>query len=121
MVEVIDTLLNVRPDPPPLIPPVITALEPEQIIVEVPALNVRLVFVPVLTAVAVVVNVTVELPRLIVRVLLLLDESCVAVTLKLLVVKVPVVKVIAPEQVNVPPRLNVAADALIVTEITDTL
>jgi hypothetical protein len=68
-----------------------------------------------------VVNVTVLLPKLIVRVLLLLDDSDDAVTLKLLVVKVPWVRVIAPEQVNVPPRLNVAAEALIVTEITDTL
>ena len=50
-------------------------------IVEVPALKVNPVFVAKLTAVPVPVNVTVELPRLIVRVLLLLDERDVAVTL----------------------------------------
>lgn len=92
------------------------------IIVDVPAFKVKFVVVPnAITPVLFSVNVTVELPRLIVRVLLLLDDRDVAVTLLLLVVKVPWVSVIAPEQVKVPPRLNVAADALIVTEITDTL
>jgi hypothetical protein len=67
------------------------------------------------------VNVTVDDPRLIVRVLLLLEDRAVALTALLLVVKVPAVKVIDPEQVNVPPRLSVAAAALIVTEITDAL
>ena len=90
-------------------------------IVEVPALKVKLMFVEKLTTEPFALNVTVLLPRLIVRVLLLLDDRDVAVTLKLLVVKVPWVRVVAPEQVNVPPRLNVAAEALIVTEITDTL
>ena len=46
-----------------------------------------------LIAVAVELNVTVLLPRLIVRVLLLLDDRDAAVTLKLLVVKVPDVMV----------------------------
>jgi hypothetical protein len=88
-------------------------------IVDVPAFKVRFVLV---------VNtgefddvVTVLDPSVIVLTLLLLDDKDVAVTLKLLVVKVPWVRVIAPVQVNVPPRLSVAAEALIVTEITDTL
>ena len=68
-----------------------------------------------------ILNVTVLLPRLIVRVLLLLEDRDDAVTLKLLVVKVPAVRVMIPEQVNVPPRLSVAAAALIVTEMTDAL
>ena len=85
-----------------------------------PALKVSPVLVVKLTTIK-PVNVSVELPRLIVRVLLLFELSCVAVTLKLFVVKVPWVSVTIEEQVNVPPRLNVAAEALIVTEITDTL
>ena len=52
----------------------------EQLIVEVPALKVRFVFVPNDTADA-ALNVTVLLPRLIVRVLLLLDDRDDAVTL----------------------------------------
>jgi hypothetical protein len=90
-----------------------------QIIDDVPALNVK--FVVVNKSATTSLNVTVLLPRLIVRTLLLLENMDNAVTLKLLVVKIPWVKVITPEQVNVPPRLNVAAEALIVTEITDTL
>jgi hypothetical protein len=66
-------------------------------------------------------SVTVELPKLIVRTLKLLDESCVAATAKLLAVKVPAVSVIALVQVKFPPRLNVAPEALIVTDVTDTL
>ena len=85
-----------------------------------PALKVKFV-ITVGAKEAFVVNVTVDDPRLIVRVLELLDDSCVAVTLKLLVVKVPAVSVMAPEHVNVPPRLNVAAAALMVTEMTDAL
>jgi len=95
-------------------------VEPVALIVDVPALKVRLV--EVLNAIgAEALNVTVLLPRLIVRVLLLLEDRAVALTALLLVVNVPAVKVIAPEQVNVPPRLSVAAAALIVTEITDAL
>ncbi len=52
----------------------------EQLIVEVPALKVRFVFVLNDTADA-ALNVTVLLPRLIVRVLVLLDDKAVAVTL----------------------------------------
>ena len=51
----------------------------EQISVEVPALNVRFVLVVKLTAVN-ALNVTVLPPRLIVRVLVLLDDRDVAVT-----------------------------------------
>ena len=93
----------------------------DKTIVDVPALNVIPVVVLNCTTEPEPLNVTVLLPRLIVRVLLLLDDRDVAVTLKLLVVNVPAVRRIAPEQVNVPPRLNVAAAALIVTEITDAL
>ena len=67
---------------------------------EVPALNVRPVLVPKLTAVPVPLNVTVLLPRLIVRVLVLLDARPVAVTLKLLVFSVPRVTVIELDVVN---------------------
>ena len=77
-------------------PPCTFGAAPEQIIVEVPALKVRFVFVPKDIG-AVLLNVTVLLPKLIVRVLLLLDDSCVAVTLKLLVVKVPPEIVIEPD------------------------
>ena len=56
--------------------------------VDVPALKVRFVFVEKLITVP-PLNVTVELPRLIVRVLLLLDDRAVGLTAKLLVVKVP--------------------------------
>ena len=95
VVFVRDTLWNVVPVPPVVVPLICTFV-PEQIIVEVPALNVR--FVPVLSSTAVAaLNVTVLLPKLIVRVLLLLDESDVAVTLKLLVVKVPPEIVIEPD------------------------
>ena len=77
VVDVRDTLLNVRPSPPDdptiMFPPaaVITILE-------VPALSVM----PVLVAAEIppLVSVTVLLPRLIVRVLLLLDDRDPAVT-----------------------------------------
>jgi hypothetical protein len=47
---------------------------------DVPALNVRFVLVAKVSAVPLKLNVTVELPKLIVRVLLLLDNRDVAVT-----------------------------------------
>ena len=81
---------------PKLIVPPLTLLIT---IVDVPALNVR----PVDVAQAMlleVLNVTVDDPRLIVRVLELLDDRDDAVTLKLLVVKVPFVIVIVPEETN---------------------
>lgn len=54
---------------------------PDKTMLDVPALNVRFVLVAKLTAVAVELKVTVLLPRLIVRVLLLLDDRADAVTL----------------------------------------
>ena len=73
---------------------------PEQTIVDVPALNVSPVCVEKLITAPVPVNVTVLLPRLIVRVLLLLDDRDAAVTLKLLVVKVPAERLMSPEHVR---------------------
>ena len=55
------------------------------------------------------------LPRLIVRVLVLLDDRDVAVTLKLLVVKVPWVTVSAPEDVRASPSVTVIPEPLTVT------
>ena len=66
---------------------------------DVPALKVNPVLVEKTTGVK-LLNVTTLLPRLIVRVLLLLDDRDVAVTLKLLVVKVPSVMVSAPLRVS---------------------
>jgi len=83
-----------RPPPEKVLP------VPDKTMLDVPALNVRFVLVAKLIAVAVELNVTVLLPRLIVRVLLLLDDRDVAVTLKLLVVKVPRVTVIEPEDIS---------------------
>lgn len=77
-------------------------------------MNVRFVFVLKATAAA-ALNVTVELPRLIVRVLLLLDDRPVAVTSLLLVVKVPWVTVIAPEDVSGSPSVTVIPDPFMVT------
>jgi hypothetical protein len=95
-------------------PPCTFGAVPEQIIVEVPALKVRFVFVPKDIGV-VLLNVTVDDPRSIVRVLLLLEDREVAVTLKLLVVKVPWVRVIAPEDVSASPSVTVIPEPSIVT------
>ena len=86
------TLLNVTPVKFPLDPPVKITPLAVAVRVDVPALKVKPVVVAKLTGVP-PLNVTVELPRLIVRVLLLLDDRDVAVMLKLLVVKVPLVTV----------------------------
>jgi hypothetical protein len=80
---------------------------------DVPALKVRPVIVEKLIPLK-LDNVTVLLPRLIVRVLLLLDDRDDAVTLKLLVVKVPAVTVTAPEDVRASPRVTVKPLALTV-------
>ena len=61
-----------------------------------------------LIAAPALVNVTVLLPRLIVRVLLLLDDRDAAVTLKLLVVKVPLVCVIFETSVKASCSVHVA-------------
>ena len=78
-----------------MVPPLMLFIK----IVEVPAFNVS----PVETDAAKlleVVHVTVLLPRLIVRVLELLDDRLVVVTLKLLVVKTPLVIVIVVDTVS---------------------
>lgn len=64
---------------------------------------------------ALLLNVTVDDPRLIVRALLLLEDRIVAVTLKLLVVKVPCVTVIVPEDVSASPSVTVIPEPSIVT------
>lgn len=78
----------------------------EQVTVEVPALNVRFVLVPKVRGVS-PVSVTLELPRLIVLVLVLLEDSLSDVKLKLLVVSVPVANVNVPEVEKAAPRLSV--------------
>jgi hypothetical protein len=97
VVLVKETLLKVTPT---FDPAAIVGLVAVKTILEVPALNVRFVFVIKLIAPLAALNVTVLLPRLIVRVLLLLDDRDVAVTLKLLVVKVQAVTVIVLVQVS---------------------
>ena len=72
---------------------------------EVPALKVKFVFVAKATGAA-ALNVTVELPKLIVRALVVEDDKIVAVTLKLLVVKVPLKTVILVEQVKASPNVT---------------
>ena len=67
---------------------------------DVPALNVRFALLTKLTAVTPALKVTVLLPRLMVRALEVLDPKDDAVTLKLLVVKVPRVTVIELGVVN---------------------
>jgi hypothetical protein len=91
-------------------PPAKVALAFVSTMLDVPALNVRFVFVMKLTAPDDALNVTVELPKLIVRVLLLLDDRDVAVTLKLLVVSVPLVTVIEPEDVKASLNVQVAVE-----------
>jgi hypothetical protein len=59
-------------------------------------------------------NVTVLLPRFIVRTLLLVEVKTEAVTLKLLVVKVPWVSVISPDDVKASPNVTVIPAPLIV-------
>lgn len=79
VVEVMDTLYKVSAGPAALAA-LIAGPAPEITSVDVPALNV----IPVVVAQEIAVaplKVTVLLPKLIVRVLLLLDDSCVAVTL----------------------------------------
>ena len=100
---------------PPDAPPLKVVAVPDIAINEVPALNVRVAFPFVKSTGLVPLNVTVELPKLIVRVLLLLDDRDVAVTLKLLVVKVPLVTVIEPDDVSASPSVTVIPDPLIVT------
>ncbi len=70
-----------------------------QTIEDVPALKVKPVVKLFARALA-PLNVTVDDPRLIVRVLELLEFICVAVTLKLLVVKVPLITKIAADDVK---------------------
>jgi hypothetical protein len=77
---------------------------------DVPALKVRPVIVEKLIPLK-LDNVTVLLPRLIVRVLVLLDDRDDAVTLKLLVVKVPAVTVSAPVTTKASCKVKVAVDA----------
>jgi hypothetical protein len=90
-------------------------LLPEQIIVEVPALKVKPVFkVKFITAVP--LKVIVLLPRLIVRVLLAVDNMAEAVTLKLFVVNVPSLTVILVEQVKASPSVTVMPVVLITTD-----
>lgn len=81
-------------------PGIMLALEPVKTIEEVPALNESPVLVEKFIPVPFMLNVTVELPRLIVRVLLVVDNRDEAVTLKLLVLKVPAKRLIAPETVK---------------------
>ncbi len=86
---------------------------PDKTMLDVPALNVSPVCVEKLIAAPVPVNVTVLLPRLIVRVLLLLEDREVAVTLKLLVVKVPWVRVSAVVTVSASLKDNVVPEVVI--------
>ena len=80
------------------------ALGEERFIWEVPALSVS----PVESVkFKLLLTVTVELPRLIVRVLLLFDDSVEVVTEKLLVVKVPWVTRTTVVVVNAPPKVTV--------------
>lgn len=96
--------------------PVITAAAAdEQIIEEVPALNVRFVFVPKFVGEG-PVNVTVLLPKFTVRVLVLLELTPAAVTLKLFVVNVPCVKTILSVTFTASPSVTVIPDPLIATE-----
>ena len=95
-------------------PPVIDGPDEVQVMVDVPALKVKFEFVPKSTG-AKPLNVNVDDPRLIVRVLLLLEDRSVAVTLKLLVVKVPCVTVIVPEDVNASPSVTVIPDPFILS------
>jgi hypothetical protein len=82
--------------------------------IDVPALKVKFEFAKKSTGVE-PLNVNVDDPRLIVRVLLLLEDREVAVTLKLLVVNVPCVTVSVPEDVNASPSVTMIPDPLIVT------
>jgi hypothetical protein len=66
---------------PPDAPPLKVVAVPDIAINEVPALNVRVAFPFVKSTGLVPLNVTVELPKLIVRVLTVLDDRDVAVTL----------------------------------------
>ena len=93
----------------PNVPPLVVTT-----MVDVPALNVKLV-VTVRPNAALDVNVIVLLPRLIVRVLLLLDDRDDAVTLKLLVVKVPDVMVSVPVVDRASANDNSALEAEIET------
>lgn len=97
-----ETFRKVCPEPPAKI-----ALLLESVIWDVPALNVR--FVEFVNTIGVdALKVTVELPRFIVRVLLLLEISEGEVTLKLLVVNVPKVTVIDVVLVKASDRDQVA-------------
>ena len=89
-------------------------------IVDVPALNVRFVFVVNVIGLP-PLNVTVELPRLIVRVLVLLDDRLDAVTFLLLVLKVPEVTVTTFDVVKSSCNVQVAVERAllpIVIELT---
>lgn len=70
-------------------------------------MNVNPVLVEKVNAVPVELNVTVLLPKLIVRTLLLLDARDGEVTLKLLVVNVPAFNPIVAEQVKASPNATV--------------
>ena len=84
---------------------------PDKLIWDVPALKVKPVIRVVnQTETPEPLNVTVLLPRLIVRVLLLLDDRDMAVTLLLLVVKVPCVTVTDELDVRASPRVSVIPD-----------
>ncbi len=113
LVEVKDTLLKVNPVVLCDAAAKFTAVA-VKIIVEVPALKVSPVFIVVSNTDPPELNVTVDDPRLIVRVLEVLDDKNVAVTLKLLVVKVPRVSVMALEDVSASPRVMVMPTSLIV-------
>jgi len=115
VVAVYDRLYKVAGCGKPLAPKITCAdVVLVQTIEDVPALKVRFVVVVNVSA-PVPLNVTVLLPRLIVRVLLLLEDRSVAVTLKLLVVKVPCVTVIVPEDVNASPSVTVIPDPFILS------
>lgn len=86
-----ETLWKVTPVPIVRIAPAL-----DKFIVDVPALNVRFVCVAKFTTPLARLNVTVLLPRLIVRATVLLDVRDAAVTLKLLVVKVPALTLMLP-------------------------
>ena len=105
VVDVNDTVANVTPVPVVAPPVTLTALA-EQNIVDVPALNVRLVLVVKSIAVD-ALNVTVLLPRVMVLVLLLVDNRAVAVMLLLFASSVPWVTVTEPLEVSESPRVVV--------------
>jgi hypothetical protein len=105
VVEVNETLLYVLPDP------VNVWLSKFITIDEVPALTVK----PVEVVFQLPLRVTVLEPKFIARVFEPVDVNPVAVTAKLLVVKVPFVTVTTPEDVKALPNVTVPAVASTVT------